>query len=271
MKKLLCALMAAAVLSAGGMAEASPSCVLMKFTDDTRFDTIDSAGTLSDLLMEKLLNSGKFNFKETKVIPENMEKRLYDEKSNFYQSVKWAAASGSFNSLFESAAFSENMAESIASARLGQIVDPEIVRSIGSQHGAEYLIQGTILNLGSGDWLDTNFETKAQLASTAVSTLGGSGAAQLLGPLGSIASGIKVSKASMGVEADVKIIRASTGEVVWKRSFIASNTTKLVKFSILKFGSDKLNDEMYYKAIDGVAQNIADALVADIDAGKLFL
>ena len=32
---------------------AAPTCVLMKFTDDTRFDKIESAASLSDLLMEK--------------------------------------------------------------------------------------------------------------------------------------------------------------------------------------------------------------------------
>ena len=40
---------------------ANPSCVLMRFTDDTRYDRVESAATLSDLGMEKLLNSGKFN------------------------------------------------------------------------------------------------------------------------------------------------------------------------------------------------------------------
>lgn len=64
---------------------ANPSCVLMRFTDDTRYDRVESAATLSDLVMEKLLNSGKFNFKETKVIDKNLEKLLYDEKQQFFR------------------------------------------------------------------------------------------------------------------------------------------------------------------------------------------
>ena len=56
--------------------------------------------------------------------------------------------------LFEGRGFNEKWAQSIASARLGQIVSPDIVGSIGRQHNAEYLIQGTILNLGSGDWME---------------------------------------------------------------------------------------------------------------------
>ena len=69
--KLIAALAMGAMLmhSASAFAEGSNfSCVMMKFTDDTRFDRVESTGTLSDLVLEKLLNSGKFNFKETKII-----------------------------------------------------------------------------------------------------------------------------------------------------------------------------------------------------------
>ena len=43
---LLAALAASSVVSASvGFAE-TPTCVMMKFTDDTRFDKVDSAGML---------------------------------------------------------------------------------------------------------------------------------------------------------------------------------------------------------------------------------
>ena len=86
-KFILGAAMAAAMLLHGwGMAaEGNPSCVLMRFTDDTRYDRVESAPTLSDLVLEKLLNSGKFNFKETKVIDQDMDKMLYDEKNAMFQ------------------------------------------------------------------------------------------------------------------------------------------------------------------------------------------
>ena len=35
-------------------ASANPTCVLMRFTDDTRYDLLDSTQSLSDLLMEKM-------------------------------------------------------------------------------------------------------------------------------------------------------------------------------------------------------------------------
>lgn len=254
---------------------ANPSCVLMRFTDDTRYDRVESAATLSDLVMEKLLNSGKFNFKETKVIDKNLEKLLYDEKAAVFQNARYAMNYGDYNTLFEGQGFNEKWAQSIASARLGQIVSPVIVSSIGRQHNAEYLIQGTILNLGSGDWMENKIADAAQYANTAMSMMGGSGAANMMGPLGplsSLASSINVKKTGIGVQADLKVIKVSTGEVIWQKEVVGKDTQKQISlFGGIKIGSDKLNNDMYYKAMENTAQIIADALIADADAGKMFV
>lgn len=254
---------------------ANPSCVLMRFTDDTRYDRVESAATLSDLVMEKLLNSGKFNFKETRVIDKNLEKLLYDEKAAVFQNARYAMSYGDYNTLFEGQGFNEKWAQSIASARLGQIVSPVIVSSIGRQHNAEYLIQGTILNLGCGDWMENKIADAAQYANTAMSMMGGSGAANMMGPLGplsSLASSINVKKTGVGVQADLKVIKASTGEVIWQKEVIGKDTQKQISlFGSIKIGSDKLNNDMYYKAMENTAQSIADALIADSDAGKMFV
>ena len=254
---------------------ANPSCVLMRFTDDTRYDRVESAATLSDLVMEKLLNSGKFNFKETRVIDKNLEKLLYDEKAAVFQNARYAMNYGDYNTLFEGQGFNEKWAQSIASARLGQIVSPVIVSSIGRQLNAEYLIQGTILNLGSGDWMENKIADAAQYANTAMSMMGGSGAANMMGPLGplsSLASSINVKKTGIGVQADLKVIKASTGEVIWQKEVIGKDTQKQISLlGSIKIGSDKLNNDMYYKAMENTAQSIADALIADADAGKMFV
>lgn len=254
---------------------ANPSCVLMRFTDDTRYDRVESAATLSDLVMEKLLNSGKFNFKETKVIDKNLEKLLYDEKAAVFQNARYAMNYGDYNTLFEGQGFNEKWAQSIASARLGQIVSPVIVSSIGRQHNAEYLIQGTILNLGSGDWMENKIADAAQYANTAMSMMGGSGAANMMGPLGplsSLASSINVKKTGIGVQADLKVIKASTGEVIWQKEVVGKDTQKQISlFGGIKIGSDKLNNDMYYKAMENTAQIIADTLITDADAGEMFV
>lgn len=254
---------------------ANPSCVLMRFTDDTRYDRVESAATLSDLVMEKLLNSGKFNFKETKVIDKNLEKLLYDEKAAVFQNARYAMNYGDYNTLFEGQGFNEKWAQSIASARLGQIVSPVIVSSIGRQHNAEYLIQGTILNLGSGDWMENKIADAAQYANTAMSMMGGSGAANMMGPLGplsSLASSINVKKTGIGVQADLKVIKVSTGEVIWQKEVVGKDTQKQISlFGGIKIGSDKLNNDMYYEAMENTAQIIADTLITDADAGEIFV
>lgn len=250
---------------------ANPSCVLMRFTDDTRYDRVESAATLSDLVMEKLLNSGKFNFKETRVIDKNLEKLLYDEKAAVFQNARYAMSYGDYNTLFEGRGFNEKWAQSIASA----IVSPVIVSSIGRQHNAEYLIQGTILNLGSGDWMENKIADAAQYANTAMSMMGGSGAANMMGPLGplsSLASSINVKKTGIGVQADLKVIKVSTGEVIWQKEVVGKDTQKQISlFGGIKIGSDKLNNDMYYKAMENTAQIIADTLITDADAGKIFV
>lgn len=250
--------------------ENSFSCVMMKFTDDTRFDRVESTGTLSDLVLEKLLNSGKFNFKETKVIDQDMEKLLYDERITEFRNARRAMNWGDYNKLFEGPGFNEKRAQSIASAQQGQIVSPEITSAIGRQHNADYLIQGTIINLGTGNWMNADVERASMVANQTMSLLGSSGAANFLGPLGAIASSIKVKETGVGVQADLRLIKASTGEVVWQKRTTGKDIQKQYNvMGIAKIGSDKLNNEMYFKAMEATAQAIADTIIADKDAGAL--
>lgn len=273
MKKKLLALTALAALSMPfvmtNRVEAAPPCVMLRFEDDTRFDRVESAGTLSDLVMEKLLNSGRFNFKETKPINAEMEKKLYAERIAEFEDAEGAVEAENYSILFEGVGFQENRAQSIASARLGQIVSPEITSEIGDDNGAEYLIQGTILNLGTGGWIETDKMMIAKFATTAVSALASQSAASFLGPLGLLASAVP-QKTSMGVQADMRIIKAATGEVVWQKRITGANSKTSYNLSGIKIGNDKLNGEMYYKSMEDAAQKIADAVIADADSGALF-
>ena len=257
-------------------ASESPTCVLMKFTDDTRFDRIESAATLSDLVMEKLLMSGVFNFKETKVVPADLEQKLYDERAEEFANVKWSMYYGNFTPLFEGDGFNENKAQSIATASVGQYVTPWIIRSIGQTNGADYLIQGTIINIGTGNWMNTKIQNIVNGVNQASALLGSTAAMNLmgaLGPLASLAGGFDVKEGGIGVQADLRVIKASNGEVVWHKSVIGKKVSKEIGLGggLVKIGSDKLSSDMYYKAMDDTAQLITDALVADYNAGKLFV
>lgn len=281
LKQLAATALATMTFAFGSVASAqdNPTCVLMKFTDDTRYVKIESAPSLSDLVMEKLLASGKFNFQETKVIDADMEYMLYEERALEFKQAAQAASNGNYSTLFEGAGFNAEKAQTIATAQVGQFISPEITSAIGKQHGADYLIQGTIINLGTGNWMDmsiTNAVSYATVATQLMSFLGtaGSGAAAALGPVGMIAglaSMVKMDVGGVAVQADLRLIKADTGEVVWQKMVIGKKTGKQYSIGFVKVGSTKVNNEMYSVAMDNAAEAIANALIEDLNANKLFV
>lgn len=211
---------------------AAPTCVMLKFTNDTRYQNIDSAAVLSDLVMEKLLARTNLNFVETRPLDENLEMQLYDEKARDILATETGAKRGNFNILFENGTFDKNHAQSIATAKVGQIVSPSITSQIGKQHGAEYLIQGTILNMGNNH-----------------------------------ISG----KSTLAIVADIKIIKATTGEVIWKKISSGDKSNQMIKIYGILLGSAKLNAEMYNTAMAECAEKIVADLLEDLTANKIFV
>ena len=256
----------------------TPTCVLMKFTDDTRYEKIESAPSLSDLVMEKLLASGKINFKETQYIDKDMEYLLYEERAAEFKNAESAVRNNNFSVLFEGAGYNGEIAQSIVTAQVGQFISPAITSEIGKQHGAEYLIQGTIRNLGTGDWMDMTVQNAVSYANTAtqlMSFMGAAGGTALsaLGPVGmlaGLASAVQTKVTGVAVQADLRLIKADSGEVVWKKLVTGKETQKKYTLAFISVGSDKLNNEMYAEAMNNVADAIANAIIEDIDAGKLF-
>ena len=315
MKKFILMLM---FLMMTSTAAANPSCILMKFTDDTRFDLVESAESLSDLVMEKLIASGKFKLMETNPIDENMEIQLYNEKlrdlkfledaikkaetpeevppvenadiesaekinaaenpvvesaekintaenpvtesEENSQTEKTAPPVIDLTPLFEGVGFDENRAQSIATAQVGQIINPEITSAIGKAHNADYLIQGTIINLGTGTWWNEDFE-KISDALNMFSNLANSSIP--LGMLGNVLSGVEVTKIGVGVQCDLRVIKAATGEVVWSKRVVGVHDQVNLNLAIVAIGSRKLNNNFYAKAMDKAADKIVTALIAD--------
>lgn len=259
MKKFLLLLI---FLMTTSTANANPSCVLMKFTDDTRFDLVESAESLSDLVMEKLINSGKFRLMETDPIDEDIEIQLYNEKLRDLKFLENAVTETEINltPLFEGVGFDEKRAQSIATAQVGQIIDPAITSKIGEEHGADYLIQGTIINLGTGSWWNEDFET----LSSALNMFSGLANTSIpLGMVGDVLSGVDVGKIGVGVQCDLRVIKAATGEVVWSKRVVGVHDQINLSLNVVQIGSRKLNNNFYTKAMDKAAQKIVDALVAD--------
>lgn len=264
----------ASMIMLPSVSSANPTCVLMRFTDDTRFDAIDSAESLSDLLMEKLFETGKFNFQETRPIDENMETILYDEKMRDLQQLQAAESTGDYSPLFEGEGFNEKKAQSIATAQVGQFVTPEVTSKIGHDHNAEYLIQGTIINLGTGDWTNDDFEKISGVINVAANLMTSTAApalASALGPFGSILQMSEIVETGIGVQADIRIIKAETGEVVWSDRFVGMGSQKQVNLGgVVKIGSAKLSNKLYAEGMNKCVQKIVDALVKDMESGNLF-
>ena len=305
MKKIFLTLLLILMTTTTASAAENPSCVLMKFTDDTRFDLVESADSLSDLVMEKLIASKKFRLMETDPIEEDIEIKLYNEKLRDLRFLEEAVKKAEepveipitenpkietledlkvdaeklnvteekvdavkkvekrvidLTPLFEGVGFDEKRAQSIATAQTGQIIDPEITSAIGKAHNAEYLIQGTIINLGTGNWWNEDFEN----ISNALNTFSGLANTSVpLGMVGDILSGLDVGKIGVGVQCDLRVIKAETGEVVWSKRVVGVHDQVSLSLNIVSIGNRKLNNNFYAKAMDKAAQKIVDSLVED--------
>lgn len=219
-----------------------PTCILLKFSNDTRYKNIDSAAVLSDLVIEKLLASGKFNFNETRPIDEDIEAKLYDVKTRELLNLTTGLQNKNLNPLFEGQGFDKTQAQSIGTADVGQIISPSITSAIGNAHGAQYLIQGTVINMGNGTWGDIDNPSKEISAKT---------------------SGI-------AIQTDLRVIKASTGEVVWRKIVTGSKSKTLVRIDVFKLGSAKLTADVYNQALNDAATKISAAMIEDLNAGRLF-
>lgn len=252
MKKFF-AIVAALIICATSTAFAEePTCIMLKFSNDTRYKNVDSAAVLSELVFEKLLATGKVNFNETKPIDQDMEILLYDEKMRDVNNLQKSIAQGNFNTLFESSNFDSKHAQSVATAQVGQIVSPSITSAIGNAHGAQYLIQGTVINLGQGSFSD-NIDTTKTASSRGRSFY------------------FYRKEAAVGVTVALRIIRAETGEVVWAKDVSAQKKTALTQLGMFMVGTAKISTDMYSEMMDTAATKIVDALVSDPDARRLIM
>ena len=81
--------------------------------------------------------------------------------------------------------------------------------------------------------------------------------------LGSVLSGVDIGKIGVGVQCDLRVIKAETGEVVWSKRVVGVHDQINLNLGIVSVGSRKLNNNFYAKAMDKAAQKIVDALVED--------
>lgn len=243
-----------------------PTCVMMKFTDETRFHRLDSDERFAEMVLDKLLATGKFNLQSTKPIPQNMEDMLYTDRYQEMQDAKAAIENDDLNAVFESPAFSDQYAFTLSTAEKGQIIAPSVTSKIGTENNAEYLIQGTILSLGMGSWEDRDFTNGRNLVGMAVQYIPVFG-----GLLGGMIGSMSKDDSGFGVVADLRIIRASTGEVVWIDREQARAGKSRTNFAVANTDGINLSETDYVKALDKAADKIVKKLVKDMNENNVFL
>lgn len=248
-------------------AAAKSSCVLMEFTNNTRFKGLQPEKILSDLVMEKMIASGKFNLKETRPLAQETADLLYDENIRLIGGMEAAMEDDDFTPLFERLGFdSQDQAASISVAYKGQIVTPSLTAQIGEAHNAEYLAQGTIFNIGHFSYLNESTQYVKEGVGVLGMILGGSAGRVLEDVAGSIEN----KETSVVISGDVRLIKADTGKVVWSKSVISGYKQDKVSAAGVTAGSDTLHMDLVAKALDQMAQKIVDTLIVDLDNGELF-
>ena len=87
----------------------------------------------------------------------------------------------------------------------------------------------------------------------------------------------------IAIEIDLRVIKASTGEVVWRKIVTGEKKKKsrtgAIPFSVgglplaipFKIGSSALDSEAYNKAVDDAAKKISEIMIKDLEAGRLFV
>ena len=253
---------------------ASPTFVLLKFSDDTRFDALNGspdapAIQLSERILKRLVQSQKFTLTSLEPLSEDIEAYLYDEKVGEFEKFNVAIKSGDYNNFFEDGNFDERKAQTIATAQVGQIISPEITSKIGREHGADYLLHGTIINLGTGNWLNENLEFISGAVNQYLSVAAAYGS-NVLGVLGNFGA-IELQTKGIGVQCDVRVIKAQTGEVVWSKRVTGVGEQSLIGIGPVVFGHSNVSYSLYQKAIDKAVDKIANALIDEATTGKIYL
>lgn len=245
-------------------------CVMLKFNDETRFYKIGAADMLSDLVMEKLLASGKFSLKETRPLDPVAEQKLYDGNATANQHMNEAAKSGKYDDVFDGEGFSDKKALDITQAKKWQTVSPELMASIGQNHKAAYIIQGSIVNMGKGLRLKDDIGRTASIVG-GIANLAGFG--KLGGAVSDTLGGTITEENTLGVLVTLRVIEAQSGLVVWNKEVLGKSTIKQHrnKRNDVTVGTDKMTNEIFAKAVDNAADEVVKALIADAEAGKLFV
>ena len=262
MKKTIATVLAGACFCMplhASIAVASSPCAMLTFSDNTRFKQIGTADMLSELVLEKMMNSGTLNFKETKPLATNAVIQLYDEDGKMYSTINQCRATGNYDAVFEGRQFDSAFARSIDLAKEGDVVEPELIKQIGQESGVKYLIQGSIDGYSNGEGTDA-------LAYVGLALAAIPGASLLKSLFGNSSS----KELLFGVSCTLRVIDTDTGKVIWqKKGYEESSVSSVSIGNKVTVGQEDVTTKTFYAALNKVADSLANMLVEDVKQHKL--
>ncbi|MBQ6743401.1 MAG: hypothetical protein IJR05_01425 [Acidaminococcaceae bacterium] len=215
--------------------------VLLSFADYTHYDKkMMNKKIMEDKLLEELMYMPEFSIMEHFPVQEALDA---EEKFN----NPLGAVSKIVDKTDYEAAF-EVPDNDIDSKKEGDVLSPAKTRMIGNKYNADYLVHGTI------NYMEKNSkETFIPLKN----------------------SSLTITNPYLETLVTVRIIKADTGKIVWRRQETAISKENLWEYKDAKrngkVGSGKFNDTMFDKALQKASVKIAKALREDIDAKKVIL
>ena len=75
---------------------------------------------------------------------------------------------------------------------------------------------------------------------------------------------IEVQTKGIGVQCDVRVIKAQTGEVIWSKRVTGVAEQSLIGIGPIVFGHTNVSYSLYQKAIDKAVDKISNALIKEM-------
>lgn len=216
--------------------ERVPAMVFLRFTDNTPYREMETSYIMDDLLLDRLLSIEAFCIMERSAAEDVL--KIEDRLNVTDAGLDKAVAANDFSYIFNA---SNN---DLTVKNEGEFIDSEITGNIGKKHHADYILHGSI------DYLGKNSKT-------------------IMVPLHSFS--FESSTPYLEAVVTIRIIKASTGEVVWVKKEKGVSKDSLVKFRNASWGTGDFYNLLFYEALDKISQKISKALIEDLQSQQLIL
>lgn len=222
-------------------AERPVSAVVLSFADATQYETMQAnTEIMESVLLNELIMLPELSLMERTVINEPLavEEKLKKPLGN----VSAVVENADFKTAFEAA---EN---DVSSKSIGEKISPVTTRMIGEKYHVDYLIHGSI------DYMQMSKKQTCLPMKHSV---------------------VDITNPYLETLVTVTLIKANTGEVVWRTQEKAVSKESLWAYKdakrSAKIGSGKFNDTLFSKALEKVGIKIVKALREDLMDKKLIL